>query len=402
MQSNRVLLAYSGGLDTTYCLLYLHKILGKEVHALTIQTGGFEQQELVVLKKRALDAGAKSFTVVDVRNAYYDTCIKYLIFGNVLKNSNYPLSVSSERAIQAIAIANHAKENNFSAIAHGSTGAGNDQVRFDMLLHHVYPAAQILTPIRDLQLSRQEELDFLMQHGVQEHFTKANYSINKGLWGTSIGGQETLSSHSQIPEEAWPIPVTKQTPIDITLHFEKGEPIAIDDQNFDHPAQLITYLQNIAQGYGIGRDLHVGDTIIGIKGRIAFEAAAPKLLIEAHRLLEKHVLTKWQLFWKQQVAEWYGTWMHEGHMLDPVMRDIEALFSSSQHTVTGAVFVRLFPYRFELQGIASKHDLMHASFGSYGEMNTAWTAEDVKGFTKIVGQQTRIYHHINTQTLEED
>jgi argininosuccinate synthase len=402
MDTKRILLAYSGGLDTTYCLVYLSKILGLEVHALTINTGGFEQQELNQLKTRALAAGAKSFTVLDVRNRYYESCIKYLIYGNVLKNGNYPLSVSSERTIQAIEIAVHAKENGFTAIAHGSTGAGNDQVRFDMLIAHVYPTAQIITPIRDLQLSRQEELDFLHVHGFHENFIKANYSINKGLWGTSIGGQETLQSHTHIPESAWPVAVTKEIPLELAIHFKNGEPIALNDQKFDHPVQLIIHLQQIAQGYGIGRDLHVGDTIIGIKGRVAFEAAAPILLIHAHRLLEKHVLTKWQLFWKQQLSEWYGNWMHEGHMLDPVMRDIEALLSSSQHNVTGTVYACLYPYRFVLNGIFSQHDLMNAKFGSYGEMNETWTAADVKGFTKIVGNQTSIYYNINSTPIEEN
>lgn len=402
MHTNQVVLAYSGGLDTTYCLIYLNKVLGLEVHAVTINTGAFSEEDIDRLRLRALNAGAKSFWVEDVRNTYYSSCIKYLIFGNVLKNGNYPLSVSSERAVQAMQIAEIAKDMGIRRIAHGSTGAGNDQVRFDMIIHHLYPDAEIITPVRDQKLSRQQELDFISQHGCDDDFVKAEYSINKGLWGTSVGGKETLSSSRSLPESAWPTPLSSNESIDIELGFSNGEPYTLNQKVYDHPVDLITDLQALAQPFGIGRDIHVGDTVIGIKGRVGFEAAAPLIIIQAHRLLEKHVLTKWQIFWKQQLSDWYGNWMHEGQMMDPVMRDIEALLSSSQKTVSGKVFITLMPRQFVLNGISSPHDLMNPAFGSYGEMNLSWSGDDVKGFTKIFGNQTSIYNQVNSVKVEQN
>jgi len=401
MNQDKIILAYSGGLDTTYCAVYLSKIKNYEVHAVTINTGAFNEQEIIELEKKALLIGAASFKCIDVRKPYYDDCIKYLIFGNVLKNGTYPLSVSAERVIQAISIAEYAKKLNINKIAHGSTGAGNDQVRFDMIFHHIIPNAEIITPIRDKKLSREEEITFLKTNGVTYDFVKANYSVNKGIWGTSVGGKETLSSNQNLPEEAWPTKITQTDKKDITLTFTNGELISIDGKQFDHPSDTIQYLQNIAQPYGIGRDIHVGDTIIGIKGRVGFEAAAPLIIIKAHHLLEKHVLTKWQLYWKDQLAAWYGNWLHEGQMLDPVMRDIEAFFISTQKTVSGDVYVSLVPNRFILNGIKSSHDLMSGKFGSYGEMNNSWTGDDVKGFTKIFGNQTSIYHQVNDSIKNE-
>lgn len=401
MIKNKLVLAYSGGLDTTYCAVLLSKIKNYEVHTVTVNTGAFSEEDILELEKKALSIGATSFKCIDVRKKYYDDCIKYLIFGNVLKNGTYPLSVSAERVIQAITVAEYAKSLNIKTIAHGSTGAGNDQVRFDMIFQHVIPNVEIITPIRDEKLSREEEITFLKNHDVVYDFVKAKYSVNKGIWGTSVGGKETLTSNQNLPEDAWPTAVTQTQQKDLTLSFTKGELTAINGIVFKHPVEAVEYLQKIAQPFGIGRDIHVGDTIIGIKGRVGFEAAAPLVIIKAHHLLEKHVLTKWQLSWKDQLAAWYGNWLHEGQMLDPIMKDIEAFFLSSQKTVTGDVLVSLLPYRFVLNGINSYHDLMSSKFGSYGEMNEGWSGNDVKGFTKIFGNQTSIYHQVNS-TIHND
>jgi argininosuccinate synthase len=394
-ENKKVVLAYSGGLDTTYCAVYLKKIKGLEVHALTVNTGGFSSEEMEAIEKRAKALGVASFKSVDVTEDYYHSCIRYLIFGNVLKNATYPLSVSAERMVQAIAVAKYVEETGAAFVAHGSTGAGNDQVRFDMVFTGMVPEATILTPIRDLKLSREEEIRFLKEHGVEMNFEKAKYSINKGLWGTSVGGRETLNSKDYLPEDAWPTPLTEHEVKNISLGFDKGELKSVNEKSFDHPVRAIQYLQSIAQPYAIGRDIHVGDTIIGIKGRVGFEAAAPLIIIKAHHLLEKHTLTKWQLYWKDQLGSWYGNWLHEGQMLDPTMRNIEKFLEDSQSTVSGKVFVTLEPRRFTVTGIESPHDLMSSRFGSYGEMNSGWTGDDVKGFAKIFGNQTAIYHKIN-------
>jgi argininosuccinate synthase len=393
----KVVLAYSGGLDTTYCAIYLSRVKQMEVHAVTIQTGGFSDEELHNIGERAKQLGVASFKVIDVTKEYYDSCIKYLVFGNVLKNATYPLSVSAERMVQAISVARYAAEVNADFIAHGSTGAGNDQVRFDMVFESMVPAAGIITPVRDMRLSREQEINFLKEHGVEMDFAKAKYSINKGLWGTSVGGKETLTSNQYLPEDAWPTAATETNPQDITLEFEKGELVSVNGIPFEHPVQAISYLQAVAQPYGIGRDIHVGDTIIGIKGRVGFEAAAPLIIIKAHHLLEKHTLTKWQLYWKDQLSNWYGNWLHEGMMLDPTMRNIERFMEDSQQTVSGKVFVTLQPHRFVLTGIESAHDLMSDKFGAYGEMNKSWSGEDVKGFAKIFGNQVGIYHSVNKE-----
>jgi len=390
----KVVLAFSGGLDTSFCCIYLSKDLGLEVHSVIVNTGGFSEVELAEIEARAYALGVKSHAVVDETQNYYDSSIKYLIFGNVLKNATYPLSVSAERVSQATAIANYAKSIEAAYVAHGSTGAGNDQVRFDMIFNTLIPDVEIITPIRDLKLSREAEIEYLQKHGVAFNAEKAKYSINKGIWGTSVGGKETLTSHETLPDEAWPTPVTSTETRRITLEFENGEPVALDGSRIG-PVKVIQELQAIAQPYGIGRDIHVGDTIIGIKGRVGFEAAAPIIIIKAHHTLEKHTLTKWQLSWKDQLAAFYGNWMHEGQMHDPVMRDIETFLENAQHTVSGKVFVELNPYRFSVIGIESPHDLMSNKFGSYGEMNNAWTGEDVKGFSKIFGNQVSIWHKVN-------
>ena len=391
----KVVLAFSGGLDTSYCVKYLSEELNLEVYSAIVNTGGFSADELGEIERRAYALGVKQHLTLDETGDYYNSCIRYLIFGNVLKNNTYPLSVSAERVYQALAIARYAKEINADFVAHGSTGAGNDQVRFDMIFNIMIPDIQILTPIRDLKLSRQEEIDFLKQHGVEMNFEKAAYSINKGLWGTSVGGKETLTSYGYLPEEAWPTQVTKQNPEEVKLLFQNGELKGINDQQFDNPVEAIQKLNEIAAPFGVGRDIHVGDTIIGIKGRVGFEAAAPMVIIKAHHALEKHVLTKWQLYWKDQLAVWYGNLLHEGQFLDPVMRNIEKFLEDTQATVSGTVTVGLAPYRFYVVGIQSAHDLMSSKFGSYGEMNNAWTGEDVKGFSKIFGNQTMIYQKVN-------
>jgi argininosuccinate synthase len=391
----KVVLGFSGGLDTTYCVKYLTDEKSYEVHSIIVNTGGFTENELKKIEQHAYKLGVKSHTTVDAVKGYYDRIIKYLIFGNVLKNNTYPLSVSAERLIQALHIAEHVKKLNADAVAHGSTGAGNDQVRFDMVFHIMIPNVEIITPIRDLKLSREEEITYLKSKDVEMNFEKAAYSINKGLWGTSVGGRETLSSKGLLPEEAWPTQVSKHGSEEIKLHFEKGEMVEVNDKKFSHPSEAIQYLHTIAAPFGIGRDIHVGDTIIGIKGRVGFEAAAPMIILKSHHALEKHVLTKWQLNWKDTLANFYGNWLHEGQILDPVMSDIEAFLQNSQNNVTGDVFVLLQPYRFQIIGIESKYDLMSSKFGKYGEMNKGWSGEDVRGFSKIFGNQTSIYFQVN-------
>jgi argininosuccinate synthase len=392
-----VVLGFSGGLDTSYCVKYLSEEKGFEVHSIIVNTGGFTENELKDIEAHAIKLGVRTHTAIDAVKTYYDSIIKYLVFGNVLRNNTYPLSVSAERLSQAFHIAEHVKKLSADAVAHGSTGAGNDQVRFDMIFHIMIPGVEIITPIRDLKLSREQEIEYLKSKGVEMNFAKAVYSINKGLWGTSVGGKETLSSLGMLPEEAWPTQVSKSESQQVKLSFEKGELTGIDDKEFSHPSEAIKYLQTIAGPYGIGRDIHIGDTIIGIKGRVGFEAAAPMLILKAHHALEKHVLTKWQLIWKDQLAQFYGNWLHEGQILDPVMRDIEAFLENSQQNVTGNVFVQLMPYRFQIIGIESKYDLMNSKFGKYGEMNTGWSGEDVRGFSKIFGNQTAIWNAVQKE-----
>lgn len=395
MSDKLVVLGFSGGLDTTYCAKYLSEEKGYEVHSIIVNTGGFDEAELQRIEAHAYKLGVTTHTTVNAVKNYYERIIKYLVFGNCLKNNTYPLSVSAERLVQALHIAEHAKKLNAAAVAHGSTGAGNDQVRFDMIFNIMLPGVEIITPIRDLKLSREEEIAYLKNKGVDMNFEKAVYSINKGLWGTSVGGKETLNSKGMLPEEAWPTQLTAAGIGKLELGFEKGELYFVNGKKFSHPAEAIEEVQKIAGPFAIGRDIHVGDTIIGIKGRVGFEAAAPMIILKAHHALEKHVLTKWQLQWKDTLAQFYGNWMHEGQILDPVMRDIEAYFENSQQNVTGSVFVQLMPYRFLIEGIESDFDLMSSKFGKYGEMNSGYTGEDVRGFSTIFGNQTRIWNAVN-------
>ncbi len=397
----KILLAFSGGLDTTFCAAWLKNNQHYEVYALTIDTGGFSEADLAQIQSRAKLVGVDHWESVDGKSAYYQQCIRFLIFGNVLKNGTYPLSVSAERVMQAILLAEKAKELGITTIAHGSTGAGNDQVRFDMLLEILLPEVKIVTPVRDLKLSREEEINYLREHNIEFDFTKAVYSVNKGLWGTSVGGKETLTSHLPLPETAWPTQISKSESEILKLNFECGEITAVNGIPI-RGEEAIAMVHESAVGYGIGRDIHVGDTIIGIKGRVGFEAAAPLIIIKAHHTLEKHVLSKWQLYWKDQLSVWYGNWLHEGQYFEPAMRDIEALLLHSQENVTGEVEVLLQPYRFTVLGIHSPFDLMQAQAGQYGEMNNGWSGEDVKGFTKIFGQQVKTIHHLHTQKTETE
>ncbi len=390
----KLVLAYSGGLDTSYCAKYLSKEKGYEVHAVSVNTGGFSANEIANIREKALQLGAATYTSIDAVQGFYDKVVKYLIFGNVLKNNTYPLSVSAERIVQAIEIVNHAKKIGAGHIAHGSTGAGNDQVRFDMIFQILAPEIEIITPIRDMQLAREAEIAYLKENGIAYSWEKAKYSINKGLWGTSVGGSETLTSNKPLPDTAYPSQLKENIGKEIVLTFDKGELVALNGET-DLPIRNIEKLNDIASKYAIGRDIHVGDTIIGIKGRVGFEAAASLIIIKAHHLLEKHTLTKWQQFQKEQLGNFYGMLLHEGNYLDEVMRNIEVFLSDTQRNVSGHVYVGLQPYRFELHGISSKHDLMNASFGSYGEMNKGWTAEDSKGFIKILSNAGKIYNHVN-------
>lgn len=395
MSKEKVVLAYSGGLDTSYCVKHLSEEKGLEVHAILVNTGGFNSDQLSVALEKAITLGAVHCEVIHQTENFYEKCVRYLIFGNVLRNQTYPLSVSAERVFQAMTIANYANSIDAQYVAHGSTGAGNDQVRFDLVFEILCPEKKILTPIRDQQLSRQAEIDYLKANGVDMEWHKAQYSVNQGLWGTSVGGSETLTSHLPLPEEAFPSQLQDQKSKTLRLHFKKGELLGIDNQAFASSVEAIEQLQSLAAPYAIGRDTHVGDTIIGIKGRVGFEAAAPLIIIKAHHLLEKHTLGKWQAYWKEQLGNWYGMMVHEGQYLDPVMRDIEQFLDHSQTNVTGKVSVKLMPYRFELLGIESPNDLMASKFGDYGEMNKAWSGEDVKGFTKILANQNKIYHAIH-------
>jgi argininosuccinate synthase len=391
----KVVLAFSGGLDTTYCVKYLSEDRGFEVHTVLVDTGGFSPAELKDIEKKAFELGVAKHTCVSMVHRYYQECIRYMIYGNVLKNNTYPLSVSAERMFQALAVAEYAKETGASAVAHGSTGAGNDQVRFDMVFHILIPGVEIITPIRDNKLSREAEIEYLKAKGVVRDWTKAQYSINKGIWGTSVGGKETLTSHQYLPESAFPSQLEKQGEEEIELKFVKGELKGVGGTEYENPVDAIQKLNDIARSYAIGRDIHVGDTIIGIKGRVGFEAGAPMIIIKAHHTLEKHTLSKWQMYWKDMLANWYGTLLHEGQYLEPVMRNIETFLADSQESVTGTVKVHLAPYRFYVVGISSEHDMMSSKFGTYGEMNNTWSGDDVRGFSKILANQAMFHQLVN-------
>lgn len=394
MEKKKVLLAFSGGLDTSFAVKYLTEDLGYEVHTAIANTGGFTLEELANIEKRAYELGAVSHATLDITEMYYDKCIRYMVYGNILRNGTYPISVSSERTFQAIAIIEYAKEIGAHCVAHGSTGAGNDQVRFDLTFQILAPNIEIITPTRDLTLTREYEINYLKEHGFEADFKKMEYSINKGLWGTSIGGKETLKSELTLPDSAYPSQVTAKEEETLKITFEKGEISAVNGRPFASKVDAIREIEAAGSKFGIGRDMHIGDTIIGIKGRVGFEAAGPMLIIAAHKMLEKHTLTKWQQYWKEQVANWYGMFLHEAQYLEPVMRDIEAFLDKSQANVSGTVELRLRPLSYTLVGVDSTYDLMKTDFGEYGEVNKAWSADDVKGFTKILGNQMKIYYNV--------
>jgi argininosuccinate synthase len=396
----KVVLAFSGGLDTSFCVKYLKHEKGLDIYSAIANTGGFSDQELKTIEEGAYKLGVTQHETLNITDVYYRNCIRYMIYGNILKNNTYPLSVSSERIFQAYAIVDYARKIGAKYIAHGSTGAGNDQIRFDLTFQIIAPEIEIITPIRDLTLSREAEIDYLIKHGVEKDWKKMEYSINKGLWGTSIGGKETLTSNQSLPEEAYPSQASKQEPSEMVIEFNKGEIASVNGKTFPSPIDAIREIEAIGSSYAIGRDTHVGDTIIGIKGRVGFEAAAPILIIKAHHLLEKHTLTKWQMYWKEQLSNWYGMLLHEAQYVEPVMRDIEKFLDNSQEKVTGKVILKLHPYRFELVGIESDYDLMNSGFGDYGEVNKGWSGEDVRGFTTILGNQLKIYNKVNNGSLD--
>ena len=402
MEKKKVVLAFSGGLDTSYAVKYLSEECGYDVYTAIANTGGFSADELKEIERRALALGAVKHVSLDITKEYYERSIKYMIFGNVLRNGTYPISVSSERIFQAIAIIEYAKEIGADCVAHGSTSAGNDQIRFDLTFLILAPEIEIITPTRDMNLTREYEINYLKEHGFEADFTKLEYSINKGLWGTSVGGKETLHSDQTLPEEAYPTQMTAKVDTTLTIDFKEGEIAAINGEKYDDKVAAIQKIEELVAPYAIGRDMHIGDTIIGIKGRVGFEAGAPLLIIAAHKMLEKHTLTKWQQYWKDQLGTWYGMFLHEAQYLEPVMRDIEAFLEKSQRNVTGRVIVDLKPYRYILVGVDSPYDLMKTSFGEYGELSRAWTADDIKGFTKILGNQMKIYHDIQKRNGRDD
>jgi len=399
MKKEKVLLAFSGGLDTSFCAMYLAKDKGYEVHTAIANTGGFSPEELKRIEERAYRLGAKTHATLDVTQEYYDKSIKYMVFGNVLRNGTYPISVSSERIFQAIATIEYAKKIEADYIAHGSTGAGNDQVRFDLTFDVLAGHIKVLTPTRDMVLTREYEINYLKEHGYEADFTKMEYSINAGLWGTSIGGKETLKSEQTLPESAYTKQVVKKEEETITIDFEKGEIVGVNNVHYTDKIAAINKVEELGSAFGIGRDMHIGDTIIGIKGRVGFEAAAPKLIIEAHRLLEKSTLSKWQQYWKDQIGNWYGMFLHESQYLEPVMPDIEAMMTSSQRNVNGTAILKLRPYSFQTVGIDSKDDLTKSKLGEYGEMQHGWTAEDAKGFIKVSSTPLRVYYGMHPDEM---
>ena len=400
-KKKKVVLAFSGGLDTSFCVKYLSEDLGYEVHTAIANTGGFSEDELKEIERRAVLLGAESHATLDVTKEYYQKSIRYMIAGNILRNGTYPISVSSERIFQAIAIIEYAKSIGADAVAHGSTGAGNDQVRFDLTFQILAPEIEIITPTRDMVLTREYEINYLKNHGYEADFVKMEYSINKGLWGTSIGGKETLKSEKTLPEEAYPSQVVAEGPEGLKITFEKGEVVAVNGATISDPIEAIRTIEAIGSRYGIGRDMHIGDTIIGIKGRVGFEAAAPILIINAHKMLEKHTLTKWQQYWKDQIGTWYGMFLHEAQYLEPTMRDMEAFLESTQQHVSGTVEIILTPQNYKLVGVESEYDLMKTDFGEYGEVNKAWSADDVKGFTTILANPMKIYYNVTARAEKE-
>ena len=398
----KVVVAFSGGLDTSYTVMYLAKEMGYEVHAVCADTGGFSPEQLKTNEENAYKLGATKYATLDVAGEYYEKSLKYMVFGNVLRNGTYPISVSSERIFQGIAVARYAKSIGASAIAHGSTGAGNDQIRFDMTFLVMCPEMEIITLTRDRGLSRKEEVDYLNAHGFNADFAKLKYSYNVGLWGTSICGGEILDSKQGLPESAYLKQVSKTGSETLELGFCKGELSSVNGKEFKDKVEAIREVEKIASAYGLGRDMHVGDTIIGIKGRVGFEAAAPMVIISAHKFLEKFTLSKWQQYWKDQISVWYGMFLHESQYQEPVMRDIEAMLTNSQRNVNGKVSIELRPYGFSMIGVDSPDDLVKNKLGEYGEGAKGWTSEEAKGFIKITSNSLRAYYLAHPEELGND
>lgn len=384
-------LAFSGGLDTSFCLLYLREKLGYDVTTVTIDCGGFDAETLARIEARALALGATEHLTLDGTPTIFADHISYLVKGNVRRGGAYPLCVGAERVVQARIVAAVARERGADAVAHGSTGAGNDQIRFDVALRALCPDLTILTPVRDEGWTREASAAWLAERGVEVSLETREYSINEGLWGVTIGGKETHDSWQVPPEAAYAWTVSpQQAPADgltVVIGFDRGLPVSLDGVAMDG-VQLVRELNRRGADHGIGRGIHVGDTILGIKGRIAFEAPAAHILIEAHRELEKLVLTRWQAHLKDQVSSFYGMLLHEAQYFDPVMRDVEAFLDSSQSAVCGEVKVKLCQGVTSVVGARSPFSLMSAGAGTYGERNTLWTGADARGFAAIFGTQS--------------
>ncbi len=395
-----IVLAFSGGLDTSFCVPSLRETYGEPVYTVTVNTGGIDEDEAVAIERRSKDLGAEKHVLIDARRDLFDEHLSYLVKGNVLRGGVYPLCVGPERVTQARKAIDAARDTGARAVAHGSTGAGNDQVRFDVALRLLAADLEIITPIRSLGLSRQDTTSYLRDRGYDVPEKTTTYSINRGLWGTTIGGRETLSTTNPLPEDAYPDTVSPadapDDPLVIEIAFEKGIPTALDGESMS-PVSIVETLNSRGGAHGVGRGIHVGDTIMGIKGRVGFEAPAPVILIDAHRELEKIVLTRWQRFQKDHLADFYGQLLHEGQHFDPVMRDIEAFLDSSQESVTGSVRVRLFKGNVQVLGCDSPYSMFDAGVATYGETNELWDGRDAQGFAQIYGVQPLLARRARTR-----
>lgn len=382
MQTQQILaLAFSGGLDTSYCVPRLAE-LGWTVHTVFVNTGGSGDAERAAIRAQALAVGAGEHHEIDARALVYDRFVRYLVQGNVLRGEVYPLSVAAERTQQALSVIDVARRIGAGAVAHGSTGAGNDQIRFDVALRVLAPELEIVTPIRDESIKREQAIAYLRARGLPVPEKAGSYSINRGLWGTTWGGGWTHDTWAGPPAELLDPPADAPATSEIVIRWEQGLPVAVGDRALAGPA-LIEHLGDLAASYGIGRNIHVGETALGIKGRIGFEAGAALMLIAAHRELEKLVLTKWQTFWKDQLGRFYGDRLHEGHYFDPALRDIEAMITSSQQRVTGETRLRLAPGRFQVVGTRSPHSMMDPAVATYGEENLLWTGDEARAFARV-------------------